>query len=308
MPAFIRKMLTRRLMNEHTEGADLPGASTEVIDLQNDDDLDSLNGLDRGDGSETQEGQQAAAPAPEFDLDALKAIAAQADDESDAGKPQTSSVPMPRFNEVNERRKQAEQALAQAQAEIEQLRSSKGSTANVGELEEKYAEAMMDGNTKEAVAIRSQINQQIEHAAYLRLKQSEVQQRQAEAWDAQIDNLLKTNPWLETEEGAPVAEMIADMVEAKMAKGMSQFDALADVTRHVLPRLVPAGSAPAPSTDPRLANSIKRGAMAAANQAPAMQGGFGNRAMGAKSYDIDSISDEEFMKLSEEEKAQMRGG
>ena len=315
MPAFIRNLLSRRLMNQLAEGQDLPGDAQATADeLQNDDDFASIEGLDRGDG-------QAAAPenstAKDLNLEALMAVAAAStgaeeavDAEGDSTKPQPSSVPMPRFNEVNERRKQAEQALASTQAELQQLRETRAmgvTDEELDALEEKHSSAMLDGNVKEAVALRRQINQHIEQRAVLRIQQERLQERSAHAWNDAIDGLLSDNPWLNTEQGAPVMDMVADIVEAKMAKGMSQFDALKEATK-MLPRLAPAGLQAPAVTDPRAANSAKRGAQASAAQAPAMQGGFGNRALGAAMYDIDNISDEAFMRLSEEEKAQMRGG
>ncbi len=300
--------LNHRVCNQASEGSDLPGGDGVAIPdaIAHDDDLASLEGLDRGDGvvvaaPGTEQGTTVAASAGD-------AAMAEEVEQAGDGKPLPSTVPMPRFNEVNARRKQAEQALADAQAEIQQLRSggAPATSADLDTLEEKYAMALMDGNTKEAAGIRRQINQQIEHAAVLRIKQTDVQQRQAEAWDAQVSGLLAENPWLETEEGAPIAEMITDLVEAKMAKGVSQFDALTQVTAQVLKRFAPASAAVLPSSDTRTANSLKRGALASSQQAPFLHGGVGNRATGAV-HDVDAITDEQFLKLSDAEKASMRG-
>ncbi|WP_284337648.1 hypothetical protein [Comamonas sp. NoAH] len=312
MPAMIRNLLNRRLFNAHDDGTDLPGDGATVIDadLQNDDDFESLKDLDRGDGQAPASAPETAPP-PEVALEAPKAVAAVAEqDEGEDGKPHSGSVPMPRFNEVNERRKQAEQALAITQAELQQLRqaSAKGITdEELDALEEKHTTAMLDGQVKEAVALRRQINQHIEQRAVMRIQQERLMEKSANAWNDAVDGLLTANPWLNTNDGAPILEILADVVEAKVAKGMSQFDALKEASK-MLPRLAPASPQVAPGADLRTANSIKRGAQAAAAQAPVLQAGFGNRALSAAMYDIDSISDEAFMKLSEEEKAQMRGG
>lgn len=312
MPAFIRKLLAYRLMNALAEGGDLPGeTSTAEEILVNDDDFESLNGLDRGDG-------QGALPASaneakggdELNLEALLAVAAGADEhqDSEAGaKQQPVSVPHARFNEVNERRKNAETALEAAQAEILRLRESSTvkSAADMDELEEKYTAAMMDGDTKEAVKIRRQINEHIEHQAVLRIKQESMEQMSANAWGDSISNLLQEHPWLEAPESAPVLDMVTDVVEAKVAKGMTPFAALSEAKK-MLVRMAPATSAFA-GKDMRANNSARRGAQAAQQQAPFLHGGLGNRNSDGL-VDIDNISDEAFLKLSESEKRAMRGG
>lgn len=313
MPAFIRKLLTRRLMNELAEGQDLPGG-TATLDaaLENDDDLASLEGLDRGNGQAPQAAvqQEDAAPGADVNLEALKAIAASAADE-DAGegdKPQVGSVPMPRFQEVNERRKQAEAALEAAQTELQAARRKSISSEDLDALEEKYTVAMMDGNTKEAVTIRRQVNQHIEEQAVLRIKNEQAERQAVQASSDFVDSFLSDNPWLNTEDGMKVQNIVADLVEVRVHRGESFEKAFRDVANEILPRYAPANSSQPPAIDPRSANSIKRGAQAAVAQAPSMQGGFGNRAMGTAMYDINTISDEDFMKLSEEDKARMRGG
>lgn len=309
MPAFIRKLLNRRLMNELAEGQDLSG---DAVTLQNDDDLASLEGLDRGNGEESQAqpAQAEGAPAADVNLDALKAIAAATtdDDDGEDGKPQVGSVPMPRFQEVNERRKQAEAALEAAQAELQAARSKVMTSEDLDALEEKYTNAMLDGNSKEAVSIRRQINQHIEEQAVLRIKNEQAQRQATQAGSEFVDTFLAENPWLETEDGMKVQHIVADLVEVRVNRGEPFEKAFREVANEILPRYAPAGSGQAPAIDPRTANSIKRGAQTAAAQAPSMQGGFGNRSMGTGMYDIDTISDEDFMKLSEEDKARMRGG
>ena len=51
---------------------------------------------------------------------------------------------------------------------------------------------------------------------------------------------------------------------------------------------------------------MKRGALASNQQAPFLHGGVGNRATGTV-HDVDAITDEQFLKLSDAEKASMRG-
>ena len=313
MPAFIRNLLNRRLMNQLAEGQDLSGDGQAMADeLQNDDDFASIEGLDRGDGPgpQTEAPQTAVTPAVDVNLEALKAIAASAADEGagDEAKPHVGSVPMPRFQEVNERRKQAEAALEAAQAELQAARSKSIPSEALDALEEKYTAAMMDGNTKVAVSIRRQINQHIEEQAVLRIKNEQAQRQAAQASSDFVDSFLSANPWLNTEEGMKVQDILADLVEVRVHRGEPFEKAFQDVANEILPRYAPANSVPPPAVDPRAANSVKRGAQAAAAQAPSMQGGFGNRAMGTAMYDINTISDEDFMKLSEEDKARMRGG
>lgn len=313
MPAFIRNLLNRRLMNQLAEGQDLSGDGQTMADeLQNDDDFASIEGLDRGDGPgpQTEAPQTVDASAVDVNLEALKAIAASAADEGagDEAKPHVGSVPMPRFQEVNERRKQAEAALEAAQAELQAARSKSIPSEALDALEEKYTAAMMDGNTKEAVSIRRQINQHIEEQAVLRIKNEQAQRQAAQASSDFVDSFLSANPWLNTEEGMKVQDILADLVEVRVHRGEPFEKAFQDVANEILPRYAPANSVPPPAVDPRAANSVKRGAQAAAAQAPSMQGGFGNRAMGTAMYDINTISDEDFMKLSEEDKARMRGG
>ncbi len=311
--------LMRLLARYHSpaqDGSDL-GGQDDAADAH--EDRGDTVTEDRGDGLAT-----------DLSLETLQGLlangeAATSGDEDGARAP--SSVPIARFQEVNDRRKTAEQALADAQAELARYRATDANGAGAGPAqtsaqtappepsfdldaqEEAYANALLDGDTKGAAAIRREINQHLEQAAVQRYHSENNQQRASQEYSVLVDKVMDAHPWLDQPEGSQAMDLIVELVDARVRKGASPAQALSEAVQAIVPRFAPAGSqqlAPASATDPRIAASLARGARASNDQPAAMLGGIGNRSSGGMP-DVEQLDDEQFSRLSEAEKRKMRG-
>ncbi|WEE75971.1 hypothetical protein LZ683_17600 [Comamonas testosteroni] len=311
--------LMRLLARYHSpaqDGSDL-GGQDDAADVH--EDRGDTVVEDRGDGLDN-----------DLSLEALQGLLANGEvtgaTEEDGGRA-PSSVPISRFQEVNDRRKTAEQALADAQAELARYRATDTNGVGAGPAqtnaraappepsfdldaqEEAYANALLDGDTKGAAAIRREINQHLEHAAVKRYHSESNQQRASQEYSALVDKVMDAHPWLDQPEGSQAMDLIVELVDARVRKGASPAQALSEAVQAIVPRFTPAGSQQLPATtatDPRIAASLARGARASNDQPAAMLGGIGNRSTGGMP-DVDQLDDEQFSRLSEAEKRKMRG-
>lgn len=338
------KMLMHRLMDQAGEGTDLPG-DTLVLD---DDEHQPGTPEDRGDFL----------PGDDLDPEALNAVAAGATDDGNpadeaattATKAATDdgalsdSVPHARFNEVNMRRKAAEQEAERLRAENEALKagkaaatkpdekeqdkSGKGAAApeiDVDAKEQAYLDALMEGNTDVAKQIRREINQQLmaeASSATLKSVRAEMEERQQAEAQANAGKLLATTanavvsdyPFLDDPAHSEVLDMIEARRDALIAKGATAHEALRQAADFIAPRFAPEGftpakssEKPAPKTDLRQAAAVERGAKASLAQPPVPAAGMGNRATGSDAKSVANMSDEDFDRLTAAEKKAMRG-
>lgn len=248
------------------------------------------------------------------------------------GATASKGIPRGRFNEVNQQRKDALAQLAAANEEIARLKggreavptntpapapaataAAQSSVFDVEAQEEAYVEALMDGDTKAAVAIRRQINAQLRQQAAESVTQ-EMTARQAE-------QLLKTTansvsdayPWLNQPESDDVLELILAARDRKIAAGMPPHLALADAANTIAPRFAPAGDTPsgdlpkvAAAKDTRTAAALARGAADSTAQPPALQAGIGQRATATR-VNVSQLTEEQFEALTPAEKKRLRG-
>ena len=179
--------------------------------------------------------------------------------------------------------------------------------------EEAYVEALMDGDTKAAVAIRRQINAHLQHQASERVTQ-ELTTRQAEQL---LKNTAKSvsdaYPWLNQPESDDVLELILAARDRKIAAGMPPHLALADAANTIAPRFAPAGDTPsgdlpkvAAAKDTRHAAALARGAADSTAQPPALQAGIGQRATATR-VNVSQLTEEQFEALTPAEKKRLRG-
>lgn len=365
MSKILRNLLSRYMNAADGEGNDLPGGTH-----LDDDEYKPGSPEDRGDFFEPGDGSAAAsttaAPAPAAEAPAAAPAAAAAPAESGIGAGtqeegagtaeegaegrNSGSVPHSRFNEVNERRKEAERLLEQERAENARLRSqhqhqqqqpaetgaAKDAAAAAKQAEQAqsfdfdakesdYLSALMEGETEKAMQIRREVNAAlVEQArsnakaeARAELEQAEAQRSQKAALDALSEeavSVVKTFPYLDTEEGEVAMEMIIERRNSLAAKGMAPHLALREAAALIAPRFAPAGSTPAkdlktgaPQADSREAAARTRGAQASVAQPPMPAAGVGNRATGSDTSDVAQMDDEQFDRLSEAEKRRLRG-
>lgn len=306
--------LMRLLARYHSpaqDGSDL-GGQDEGLDTQ--EDRGDTVTEDRGDGLTT-----------DLSLETLQGLLTNGETGEEDGARAPSSVPISRFQEVNDRRKTAEQALADAQAELARYRATDANGAGAAQTgaqaappepsfdldaqEEAYANALLDGDTKGAAAIRREINQHLEQAAVQRYHSETSQQRASQEYNVLVDQVMDAHPWLEQPEGSQAMDLIVELVDARVRKGASPALALSEAVSAIVPRFAPTSSQqpqPVTSTDPRIAASLARGARASTDQPAAMLGGIGNRSTGGMP-DVEQLDDEQFSRLSEAEKRKMRG-
>ena len=341
------KMLMARLMNEAEEGKDLPGDTVAL-----DDDYTPGTPEDRGDFL----------PGDNLDPEALNAVASAADEDQDQGQPSqaaaaakaqqdqeaeeaakanSGTVPHARFNEVNERRKAAEQESERLRAELEAMRAAqvapqKATQAqvekeqaapefDVNAQEKAYLSALMDGNEEEAQKIRTGINQHLLEQATAKAVErvrAESEARERASAEQQAANLLQETAtavvadyaFLDDPAHAEVLDMIEARRDALIAKGIPAHQALREAADFIAPRFAPEGFAPAKSgdsaqkkTDSRSAAAVERGAKASMAQPPVPAAGMGNRATGGEPLNVATMTDEQFERLPEAEKKRLRG-
>lgn len=283
-------------------GADGGGAALEeVLDLGND--LpDEASATPAGAAMSSPEHTPADAPA---------AAAEPGSDEGEESGKSGSGIPRVRFNEVNDRRKALESEVEALRAQLAAANGGGGAPAaaapavpapapvDVDALEEQYTQALLDGDSKAAVALRKQINLHIKDAAMQEFEQVTQQRQVAIKSQDVVANALATYPWLDEEEGAEALELIEASVLAKTAAGVPRHVALAQAVASIAPRFAPEGTpsrvlpGKAALADTRLKAADERGAAHSLLQPAAVQAGMGNRAVAPKIDDSTKLTDDQ---------------
>lgn len=252
------------------------------------------------------------------------------DDAGKGGKGGGQGIPRARLNEVNERRRQTEEQLAQRERENAELRAQLAaatagqSTArtpaaapaapafDLDEAEDRYTAAMMEGDAAAAKAVRREINQHLEDNALARFESSYTARQVASLTQQVIGEAIEAYPYLDTPDGADAMDAITALRDLKEAEGMPRHQAVAHAINTLAPRFAPAAT---PSrelpgkgapVDTRLAAADKRGAAHSLLQPPGVQAGMGNRADPA-AIDTSKMTDDEFNALPEAEKKKALG-
>ena len=308
------------------DGPDISGTNTaDAPQREADDSYMSLSLAERqhlrGDTSEEA--------SDNLNPEALAALVARSEEEEgDNGSPVGSpGIPRSRLNEVTQQRREAEQRAqameatnAQLLAQIAELTAGRtaggqpGSAPaapqlDVDQAEEQYAQFLMEGDTKAAAAVRRQINQAIEMAAFNRMAQTTATQQSQAAAAQSVDELLAQHPWLGTEDGHEALELIEASAAMKVQQGMRFADALRDATLRIAPRFAPpAGGVTSgeQSGDIRIQRANERGAAHSLMQPASTAVGMGNRAT-PPNVDTSKLSDDEYMALPESERRKARG-
>lgn len=287
-------------------GAAGTGTTTEeVLDLGNDETGESADAVPA----------PAPAPAPAAPEDEG---GGGEDDGEDAGKT-GGGIPRARFNEVNDKRKALEMENEELRAQLAAAARGTGTAApapaaapqpapvDVDALEEQYTQALLDGDSKAAVALRKQINQHIKDTALQEFEQVTQQHQVAAKAQDVVAEALTAYPWLDQEEGAEALELIEASVLAKTATGVPRHVALAQAIASIAPRFAPEGTpsrglaGKEPPVDTRLRAADLRGAAHSQLQPPAVQAGMGNRATAPKIDESTKLSDEQIEGLSKAE-------
>lgn len=337
MNPLLKMMMARLHRPAGEDGADTGGTDTATEDRGDEVDpsltaenLEALVGAnDDGDDGAGEE-VDAGGGAEEGD-----AATAEAGDQ--AGKPAPGTIPKPRFDQVNQKRKDAEAALELANKELERYRAQEAATAkapaaalapaattpaaaaapDLEAQEEAYEQALIDGDTKKAAQIRRALNESMLAQAKAEAKAEAVQeltQRQtAQLLETTAKNVTDAFPYLNTAEGAEALDLILAARDRKMAKGMPAHLALLEAANAIAPKFAPDDETPSrdsptgqPAKDLRPAAALARGAADSTAQPPALQAGIGQRATAAR-VNVSQLTEEQFEALTPAEKKRLRG-
>lgn len=235
-------------------------------------------------------------------------------------KAESDLIPKWRFNEINEERKQlrAELEALKAQRQPEQPKEDAPQPPSVtglrdkeSDLEAELENAMLEGDDErrkeiraELRSVRSQIDTAIRIEAESRVEQRMSARMEAEAHQRLAVELETKHPAVFSAQGNPAAvEMVLELRDSYIARGMPMTKALQAAANKVLP-LFGNPSAPTPDTpDPRKAEAIRKGADTN-NATPPRGSGVGNRAQ-APREDINSISQGKWEKMTPAEREKL---
>lgn len=337
MNPLLKMMMARLHRPAGEDGADTGGTDTATEDRGDEVDpsltaenlealVDANDDGDDGAGEEVDAGGGA---------DEGEAAAADAGDQ--AGKHASGTIPKPRFDQVNQKRKDAEAALELANKELERYRAQEAATAkapaaapapaaatpapaaapDLEAQEEAYEQALIDGDTKKAAQIRRALNESMLAQAKAEAKAEAVQeltQRQtAQLLETTAKNVTDAFPYLNTAEGAEALDLILAARDRKMAKGMPAHLALLEAANAIAPKFAPDDETPSrdsasgqPAKDLRPAAALARGAADSTAQPPALQAGIGQRATAAR-VNVSQLTEEQFEALTPAEKKRLRG-
>ncbi len=339
MNPLLKLMLARLQAPAGDDGSDTGGTDTSVVDRGDVVDpaltAENLTAL-VGANDDGNEGET------EVDAGAADGGAGETDaagDQGEQGRQAQAGIPKSRFNQVNQQRKDAEAALELANQELARYRAqeaaakappatapaaqapaAKASAApteapfDVEAQEEAYVAALMEGNTKGAVAIRRQINAHLQEEASARATQELSLRQSAQLLNTTAKSVSDAYPWLNQPEGADALELILAARDRKIASGMPAHLALLEAANTIAPKFAPA-NADTPSVDlpkgaqakdTRPAAALARGAADSTAQPPALQVGIGERATATR-VNVAQLTEEQFEALTPAEKKRLRG-
>ncbi len=299
----------------------------EIVD-DNDPDIDPSK-EDRGDVV-TPPAEEKAPEEKTDEEDKGKEAAEETKEEEQSGK--ENKMPMSRFNEVNQRMKEAERELAELKAEAAKEKEAEEAaeqekTFDYRAKEAEYTEALLDGDTNKAVAIRLEVNEAIRGEAEQKAEEKArgaisedkalaAEQRAKEELNAAADKVTKEYPILDERSKEYNAEAGAEVVDWTIyyvnKGGYSMAEAMEAAAKKVLPTFGVQYGKASPEKDgeaeKRGKNAVERAAKGASQQPPSpAYAGRGERATAASNPSVANMSEEEFDKLPEKEKERLRG-
>lgn len=307
----------------------------------------------RGDLVETEEDDESAAPAkpeakaepaPEEDDSEDEAKAEADEDDSEAEGEETEEerlereaqeaeeakkkrirVPKARLDEESAKRKKAEEELEKLRAQLaaqtraqEEAAKPKGPSMDelekeLEDLEEKYEDAVINGEKDTARKLRGQIAKARDTIIESRVTAKAEAARSAALEQVQFDNFLErtlaTYPELdrssEKYDSASEADVM-DIAEAFLAKGQSRVEAIGKAVKLVLGAKKAAEPEPEPKTEKKTLNRkvVDTEKQASVKQPPSLKP-VGDS--GDKQPSLHALPEEQFNKLSEAELRAARG-
>lgn len=266
---------------------------------------------------------------PELDVGNLKDLVKNGPPDDPAptakeeAKPQPQHIPKARFDEVNTKKNELAEQLAEANRQIEAMRAPRqdeptGRVAqeqafDVNAMEKQYIEALMEGKADQAATIRMGINSYLVNQATYAANAEAENRQQATTLQSASNQAVVDYPYLDTPEGDVALELIIASRDAKIAQGISPAEALRSSVALIAPKFAPEtdekplrfdeGNAP---KDTRTAAALARGAADSNLQPPSTQVGTGNRASAGR-VNVAEMTEEQFENMSLADKKRARG-
>lgn len=245
-------------------------------------------------------------------------------EEAEAAKKQRIRIPKARFDEETAKRKKVEAELEQLRAQMAAQQRKQADEAPKGpalsdieaaleELEEKYEDAVINGEKEEARKLRTEIRQSRALVMDTRVSAKAEEARAAALEQVSFDAFLaRTNeayPELDRDSDAYDAEIegdVLDIAEAYLAKGKSRVEAVGKAVQLVLGKAA-AKAAPAapPTVKKNLARALDTAAKAEQVKQPPSLKQAGDS--GDKQPSVASLPEGDFNKLSEADLRAARG-
>lgn len=233
-------------------------------------------------------------------------------------------IPKKRFDEVNQRRKTAEDKLAQIERENKATQQAQDATYDFDAKEKEYLDLVLDGKTDEAIALRKEIRA-AERTEFQRVateqahtvsKQATVQERIQE-----ITARYESEHDVFDPESENYSEDVLDDLQSlysgygqsgKFTDAAAAFEAAIIKTLKMHGIETKANSAPTPTATPEPPTTPTRTAQkrveAIANQPPLIaRTGAQSADHGHSNINVKSLSPEEIMKLPEATRRRLRG-
>ncbi|MBX9914082.1 MAG: hypothetical protein K2Y25_09295 [Pseudomonadaceae bacterium] len=256
----------------------------------------------------------------EFDGDEHKN---ELDEEGEpAAKPEKKSgmVPHARFNEVNEEAKSSRQRVQELEEELARAKGEKPAPEKEPEkpapaaydydaAEDRYAEALLEGDTTAAKVIRREIraqetadSEQRGRDAFEQSKQQDEQARATQSLQAVAKDAYARFPFLNsegTEPDADAIEMVLALRNKHIRDGVSAGEALLKAVDKIGPMFGDEKPVKSPVRESVIERNLERD-----KKIPPREQGLGDR---GRNTDVSSMTDEEFDKLTEKELREMRG-
>lgn len=227
-------------------------------------------------GDETEQGD-------EVEQEAVEEVVAEEEvvepvAEAPKAEDETKPIPQERFNQVWAERKalmeENKRLKEQYEAQPEAMPA-----VDIKTLSREASKALLEGDTDKHDELQDKIHDELLRRAEQQAEIKLTQRSEANAFKARAAELTATYPVLNPETGDPEAiEMVIELRDGYIAKGMNMTEALEKAVLKVAPRFSTSAQPEAGKPDARTLAAVQRGAKDS-NSVPPQGGGVGNRAL-----------------------------
>ena len=286
----------------------------QVADLDRypiDDDVD-LDALDDGSGLVEEEAEEESEEESEEEEPKGKKAEAKKD----------TRIPKPRFDEVNQRLKEAqrrneelERKLAKTSEDSEAQAAISDIQNRLNELDDELSQAIIDADTQKVKALRAEERQLLGEARQIELEEHSTRIRTQARYDLLVDQVEEQYPQYDQKSDSFDAELLRETNAVRygyLSQGFSPEEALQKAVKYVYPQFYPQQQeTPSLREEPKptkrkTTTPTERNKKVAKAQ-PADVSSRRARDDDGALPDVSKMSDEEFDKLPEKVLARLRG-